>query len=357
MKTPAPGGDLDVLVCVDYALKTFLSLSNAIYRNKSLVRSNGARVAEGGPDGQKWPRAAQGAADTHARGLIFKRRQHDHRGRVRRIPPGLCDSHLPIAATNPDTRDRITYVGHATVLLEVGGARILTDPMLRTRAGILRRHSGPVAAAHCTDIDLVLISHLHRDHLDLASLRALPRATPVIVPRGAAATTTGAGLGEVAEITVGETISACGVEVTSVPAVHDGRRDPWGARANPVGFVVSAGRRRIYFAGDTDLFEGMASIGALDLALLPVWGWGHRLGAGHLDPERAARALKMLRPRLAVPIHWGTYHPAGMRRTLGDRLTEPPLEFARLAARYAPGVRVEVLDPGAGLALGPEPSR
>lgn len=274
-----------------------------------------------------------------------------------RFPRGLCNSHPAIAAPNPDTRDSLTYVGHATVLLEVGGARVMTDPMLRSRAGFLRRHPEQVASAHCTDIDLVLISHLHRDHLDLASLRALPRTTPVIVPRGGGAIVTGAGLREVAEIAVGETLSAGGVEVSAVPAEHDDRRDPWGARAEPVGFVVSDGRRRIYFAGDTDLFDGMASLGSLDLALLPVWGWGHKLGAGHLDPERAARALQMLRPRLAVPIHWGTYHPAGMRRTLGDRLTEPPLEFARLAAEYAPEVRVEVLEPGAGLALDPEPNR
>lgn len=239
-------------------------------------------------------------------------------------------------------------------MLELGGARVLTDPMLRSRAGILRRHPEDVLAASYSRLDLVLISHLHRDHLDLASLRALPPETPVVVPRGGGAVVAAAGLGRVTEIAVGETISAGDIEVTAVPAEHDNRRGPWGARADPVGFVVSEGGRRIYFAGDTDLFDEMWSIGPLDLALLPVWGWGHKLGAGHLDPERAARALPLLRPSLAVPIHWGTYHPAGMRGTLGDRLTEPPHEFARLAAEHAPEVRVEVLEPGAGLELNRE---
>ena len=85
----------------------------------------------------------------------------------------------------------------------------------------------------------------------------------------------------------------------------------------------------------------------LDLALLPVWGWGPRLGPGHLDPERAARAAQLLRPRIAVPIHWGTFYPRGRRE--GNRLTAPPREFAARVAELAPQVTVRVLQPGAAL--------
>src|SRR5262249_14365509 len=112
-----------------------------------------------------------------------------------------------------------------------------------------------------------------------------------------------------------------------------------------------AGGACVYFAGDTDLFPEMSELGSVDLALLPVWGWGPFVGAGHLDPERAARALEMIRPRLSVPIHWGTLYPAGLNRLLPRFLTEPPLEFARLARRYAPDVRVEILAPGSDLSL------
>jgi L-ascorbate metabolism protein UlaG (beta-lactamase superfamily) len=87
------------------------------------------------------------------------------------------------------------------------------------------------------------------------------------------------------------------------------------------------------------------------VALLPIWGWGPSVGSGHLDPERAARALTLLRPRLAVPIHWGTFYPVGLRRLRPDPLVRPPLEFARLARDLAPDVEVRVLQPGSETSL------
>jgi L-ascorbate metabolism protein UlaG (beta-lactamase superfamily) len=197
-----------------------------------------------------------------------------------------------------------------------------------------------------------LISHLHRDHLDLPSLRRFPSSTPLVVPRGAGGVVARARRDEILEISRGETISAGQIEVTAVPAVHDGRRDRWGGqRIEPLGYVISGGGRKVYFAGDTDLFDGMADLGPLDLALLPIWGWGPSVGTGHLDPARAAQALAMLRPRVAVPIHWGTFYPAGLRRLRPAPLSQPPLEFRRLAAELVPEVRVEVLQPGSEMPL------
>ena len=111
----------------------------------------------------------------------------------------------------------------------------------------------------------------------------------------------------------------------------------------------------MYFAGDTDLFPGMADIApGLDVALLPIWGWGPTLGAGHLDPLRAAEALVMLRPRLAIPIHWGTYAPAVMLRAFRRSfLARPPHDFVRAARRLAPDVQVRVLAPGGSTGMVP----
>ncbi|MDQ3871147.1 MAG: MBL fold metallo-hydrolase [Chloroflexota bacterium] len=242
---------------------------------------------------------------------------------------------------------RLTYVGHSTVLLELDGARLLTDPVLRDRVGPLRRQAPTVPPAVYRDVDAVLISHLHWDHLDLPSLRLLRASTPLIVPRGAAGALRRRGFAAVEELAVGEWAAVKHVRVQATPANHGGMGNPIAPGAAALGFVVS-GSHSIYFAGDTDLFEGMADLAeTLDAALLPVWGWGPVLGPGHLDPARAATALRLLRPRVALPIHWGTLSPIGVARIGGRWLSEPPRAFARHAATVAPHVEVRVLTPGA----------
>jgi L-ascorbate metabolism protein UlaG (beta-lactamase superfamily) len=248
-------------------------------------------------------------------------------------------------------RTRVAYVGHATVLIELGGVRLLTDPVLRNRVVHLRRHAPAPAREMTARIDAVLISHLHHDHTDLPSLRGLGRQTPLLAPSGAGEFLRRAGFRTVSELTVGESETVAGVRISAVPAVHRGRRTPFGPRAETVGFEV-AGRHRLYFAGDTDLFDGMKELaGGLDIALLPVWGWGPNLGAGQLNPERGARAAALLAPRIAIPIHWGTFFPLGLARLRPGHLRMPPREFARRTAELAPQVEVRVLSPGESTSL------
>jgi L-ascorbate metabolism protein UlaG (beta-lactamase superfamily) len=244
---------------------------------------------------------------------------------------------------------RVTYVGHATVLVELDGARLLTDPVLRRHVLHLRRH-GQVSEEPLRDPDAILISHAHWDHSHVPSLSSLGRSTRVVVPRGAARILRRRRFADVIEVDVGESVEIEGVMVTATYAEHDASRGPLGIRAPALGYVV-AGSKRVYFAGDTDLFPGMAELGPLDLALLPVAGWGPRLPPGHLDAGRAAEALQLLEPRAAVPIHWGTYSPIAKRRTTAAARREPAEEFARLAAQLAPTVSVHVLAPGESLEL------
>ena len=131
-----------------------------------------------------------------------------------------------------------------------------------------------------------------------------------------------------------------------VRAEHSGFRPPFGPTAPALGFVISNGRRRIYFAGDTAIYPGMADIADLDVALVPVWGWGPNLRGGHMDPRMAADALTLLRPRVAVPIHWGTFWPKALGFVRPDRLRMPGSEFRTAAAEIAPLVRTAVLAPG-----------
>jgi L-ascorbate metabolism protein UlaG (beta-lactamase superfamily) len=227
------------------------------------------------------------------------------------------------------------------VLIELGGVRLLTDPVLRPRVWYLRR-AGPQPKAP-RDVDAVLLSHLHHDHLDLPSLRLLPGRPLLIAPRGSGPMLRRAGFAA-SELRPGDSVEVEGVSVQAVRADHGPGRWPiGGASGEALGFIVR-GTPSVYFAGDTDLFPEMEELAPVDVALVPVAGWGPRLGPGHMDAARAAQAVALLRPRVAIPIHWGTLHRRLMR--LGDWFTGPGDEFAAQVAAVAPGSAVRVLRPG-----------
>jgi L-ascorbate metabolism protein UlaG (beta-lactamase superfamily) len=232
------------------------------------------------------------------------------------------------------------------VLVELRGVRLLTDPVLRSRVLHLRRKGAAPESPQA--LDAVLVSHLHYDHADLPSLRRLRPLPRMLCPPGAGDFLAGAGFPGAEEVPVGGTADIGGVEVEATPAEHPGARRPGGPEAEAIGFVLRA-ERSVYFAGDTDLYEGMASLAPVDLALLPVAGWGPKLGAGHLDAERAARAAALINPRVAVPIHWGTFHPRWSTR--GAWFSDPPKTFAAQVAELAPEIEVRVLAPGEELDL------
>ncbi|WP_175407500.1 MBL fold metallo-hydrolase [Streptomyces sp. TRM64462] len=248
----------------------------------------------------------------------------------------------------------VTWWGHATCTVEDSGVRVLTDPLFVRRLAHLRRRRGALPPPEAARADVVLISHLHCDHLHLPSLSRLAPGTLLVVPRGAPRAVPGlrrlgqgpAGL-RIAELAAGDEVKAGPVVVRAVPAAHDGRRLPVGPRLSPaLGYVVQ-GAARTYFAGDTGLFDGMAAaVGEIDVALLPVGGWGPFLGHGHLNAARAAQAVAALAPRAAVPVHYGTYWPIGMDAVRPHEFHAPGGEFARLAARTAPGVVVHQLGHG-----------
>jgi L-ascorbate metabolism protein UlaG (beta-lactamase superfamily) len=247
---------------------------------------------------------------------------------------------------------RVTFLGHATVLIEMDGFRVLTDPILRERVGPLTRVSGPPARELWSDIDTVLISHSHWDHLDYGSLRLLGPDVRILACEGMAEELHRRGFTAVTELDEGAEHVLGGVRVEAVHAEHKGFGPPVGGTKRSLGYIVH-GSRRVYFAGDTAFFEGMAAFDiGLDLALLPVWGWGPTARAReHLDPMGAARAAAVIRPRLAVPIHWGTLHPLGFSWMRPSTRIDPPHQFAQLVRRLAPGTRVRVLPEGASLAV------
>jgi L-ascorbate metabolism protein UlaG (beta-lactamase superfamily) len=239
----------------------------------------------------------------------------------------------------------LTWVGHSTVLVDMDGVRLLTDPVLRTRVAHLRRVQ-PVDTNTLGRIDAVLVSHGHYDHLDVPSLRKLDGNALVLAPRGFGAPLRRAGRKRVEVVDIGEEVAFGAVTVRATQAEHSGGGGL--RKGEALGFAIR-GSRSAYFAGDTDLFDEMADLSPIDVALLPVWGWGPDLGEGHLDPTRAASAAALLRARTAIPIHWGTYYPVHKRRSAF--LTDPPLDFRRAVAKVSPDTRVEILGLGETLEI------
>ncbi|GAB4565758.1 MAG: MBL fold metallo-hydrolase [Anaerolineae bacterium] len=255
----------------------------------------------------------------------------------------------------PSAQCRVTFVGHATVLLDIGPIRIITDPLLRDRVWHLRRRAPNPAKRLLRQRrpDIILLTHMHTDHVDLPSLRMLPEHTPILAPPGAAGYLEKRVPQPVSEIGIGEQVKVQDVTLTAAPANHNGFSPP--PRPNtPVLSYIIQGPMTFYFAGDTDLFPEMLDIARLyapDVALLPVSGFGPYIGRGHLNARRAAEALQLLRPRVAIPIHWGTLSPLGPGWHRWSFLEDPPYAFQAHAARLAPETEVRILRPGEDASL------
>ena len=262
----------------------------------------------------------------------------------------------------PETGRRpttITYIGHGTTLIEMDGVRIITDPVLRRWVGPLRRYGAlPDPSVH-HHIDAVLISHLHLDHLDAASLRMLPKSSLVVGPPLTGQTIHRVGFKTVIETRSDTTLRFGDLEIAAVHARHTRRRWVVSAATEPLGYVIH-GSSTVYFAGDTALFDGMEDLHErIDVALLPIETWGARVPEHrHLSPRSAAHALTLLKPRVAVPIHWGSLYLPGSAYTGKEatyawfqRTRRRPEQFAALAAELAPDSGVCLLDPGESVTL------
>lgn len=242
-----------------------------------------------------------------------------------------------------DPGPRITWVGHATVLIEVDGVRLLTDPFLRDHLGPLRRHGPSPDLGAIGEVDAVLVSHAHPDHFDRRSLRRLPGRPLVVAPRGLGGIVGRAGHPAV-ELLPDEAVRVGGLDVRAVPARHG--RWPRHPSAVTLGYLVE-GRTSVYFAGDTSVFLGLRRLaGRVDVALLPIGSWGPHEAPWHLGPRGAARLAGTIGARVVVPIHWGTLYPAGLSRVWSAPLDRPASRFLAAAAELAPATDVRLLRPG-----------
>ncbi len=236
----------------------------------------------------------------------------------------------------------VTWVGHATLLVQMGHLTFLTDPIWSDRPSPVsfagpRRHVPPgIAIDDLPPIDFVVVSHNHYDHLDLPTLEALAERSPntrFLVPLENGALLRSRGIENVTELDWGASIAIGGVEVHCLPAQHwsvrgltDERRSLWAS------WAVVSDERRFYFAGDTGYFDGFARIaevlGPFDLAAVPIGAYEPRamMRESHMNPEEAALAARDLGARRALAMHFGTFD-------LSDEpLDEPPKRFRAATA-------------------------
>jgi L-ascorbate metabolism protein UlaG (beta-lactamase superfamily) len=172
----------------------------------------------------------------------------------------------------------------------------------------------------------------------------------VVAARGAEGFASAGGAAGVTSVLRGDIVDIGDVSVETVYAAHKAGRGPLSrASAEPVGYVVRTAGVSIYFAGDTDLFDAMRAIGPVDVALVPIWGWGPTLGTLHLDPTSAATAAQWIDPAAVVPIHWGTYSPVRLGRAAPTWLDRPVHEFRRRLDELGLVDRLVALDPGGSL--------
>lgn len=242
---------------------------------------------------------------------------------------------------------QVTWLGHSTVVIDVAGRRLITDPLLRRHSGALRRRGRPPGTHQWQGVDAVLLSHLHHDHAELRSLRMLGNA-PVVTGPANAAWLRRRGLRGVDP--QGWYDLGSGVLVRLVKAVHHAR--PMPHRPNEAhGHLLRADDAAVWVAGDTELYDEMSELprdagcDRIDLAVVPVGGWGPRLSPGHMGPEEAAVACAMTRSRWVLPYHWGTHHAPLVGR-LGDWMDRPLVRLEEALARTAPGCRIVRAVPG-----------
>ena len=239
----------------------------------------------------------------------------------------------------------LTWLGHGSVFVRSATTRLVVDPLLRDRVMFLRRGE-PLDTRELLDPDAVLVTHAHHDHLDLASIRRFPPAAPKIAPAGAERVLRRRVRGPVRRVTAGDHLTIGDIDIDVVPAAHSGGRLRAQEGDEAVGYVFEVAGTRIYVAGDTSRYDEMAKIGPVDVAVLPIGGWWRTLGPGHMDTADAVEVAHVVGARVLVPIHWGTFHPRYLGRTMRATWADTELVLREYTHRRAPELELRLLRPG-----------
>jgi L-ascorbate metabolism protein UlaG (beta-lactamase superfamily) len=240
--------------------------------------------------------------------------------------------------------DTAVFIGHSTVLLRLNGQNFLTDPVYLKRLFILKRHGPPgVPFQNLPDLDFILVSHGHLDHMDLPTLGLFPRHLPIVVPKRLEGYLTRMGFQDVRPLLWGEQTRIGSLRILALPVKHHPGRSLAETRSVPQSYLVH-GTKNVFFAGDSAFTEKFREIGRrfdIDLALLPIGNYRPAIFRSmHMSPEDALTAMELLRAKRMVPIHWGTF------RLSLESVEDPPRRFAALLQQRRINPRAMLLLPG-----------
>ncbi len=260
-------------------------------------------------------------------GAFFNSMRQWMTGDEKRVPGRrleTCNGPMDFPDTAPGSGLRITWINHSTVLIEIEGKRFLTDPIWSRRcspwsfAGPERFFEVPLALEKLPPLDGIIISHDHYDHLDEATVRKLaPAGVMFYAPLGVGAYLEEWGVrnDRIAEFDWGDSVKIGNITLVSAPARHFSGRGFFGRdKTFWCSWVLIGENRRVFYSGDTGLFQGLKDIGDMygpfDVTILEIGAYHPNWGQIHLGPENAVTAHELLGGKVLLPVHWGTFQLA-----------------------------------------------
>lgn len=270
-----------------------------------------------------------------------------------RIVPGMFRRNAgimlePVLAPPDADKVRVTWIGHASFFLQFAGHSVIVDPNWAKWHGPVRRQRQPGLDLHgVPEVDLVLVTHAHFDHLHKPSLKILQAREGIVVPKGSGTLVRRLGFPATYEVKVWDELLFDQLEIIHTPSHHWGARFLHDTHRDYGGYLVRAGGKSVFHCGDSAYFDGFEEIGKryeIDIALMPIGAYEAPSGRDvHMNPEEAVRAFADLGAKLLIPMHYGTF-------PLGNEPHDEPVERL-LAEADRLGIIDQILVPEEGVGI------
>lgn len=254
----------------------------------------------------------------------------------------------PILTAPEGDRVRITWIGHASFFLQFAGNSVVVDPNWAKWHGPVKRQRHPgLRLSDVPEVDLVLVTHAHFDHLHKPSLKVLQASEGIVVPKGSASLVRKLGFPAVHEVKIWDELDIRGMQVIHTPCHHWGARYVHDTHRDYGGYIVKAGGKSVFHCGDSTYFDGFTEIGKrheIDIALMPIGAYESPSGRDvHMNPEQAVRAFADLGAKVLIPMHYGTF-------PLGNEALHEPVERLLMEADRL-GISDKILIPEEGVGI------